>query len=396
MPDVRTHGDQQLAESLLRLPEVQQAIEKFEKSSQDMSARRHLLATSLRLSQEMAPDVAEIMRSCARTLGISAPIETYVYPGAMFNAAAVKPEKGRLFVILSSSLLEGFEEDELKFVVGHELGHHVYEHHRIPVAALLQGRPPISAGLALQLFAWQRYAEISCDRAGMLCTGNLDSAARSLFKLASGLKSNRVQVNIGQFLAQAGDLRNEVESSNRADETMRSDWFSTHPFSPLRLVAAQLFAKSEFMQKAGVARNDLETQVDDIMGVMSPSYLSEDSEVAEHMRRLLFAAAVVLANASGSVSEVTLKALRELLGHGRVPDDLDQNAIKDVLPSRSQKVKEQVPLLRRAQVIRDLCVIARANGHIDAKELKIIREVAAAIDVDADSITCLEATTGSL
>jgi Zn-dependent protease with chaperone function len=63
---------------------------------------------------------------------VDGPLEIFVYPEPRFNAAAVKPEKGRLLLMVSSALLEGFEPDELRFVAGHEVGHYLFDHHAIP------------------------------------------------------------------------------------------------------------------------------------------------------------------------------------------------------------------------------------------------------------------------
>lgn len=386
--DIRAQGDRDLADLLLRDHEIQRAIERFEKEAEDLGARRELLATALRLSPEMAPDIHGMMEDCRATLGIESPVETYVYPSPVYNAAAVRPERGLLFVILSSTLLEAFEPHELRFVVGHELGHHLFEHYRIPLPVLLGGPARIGPGLALQLFAWQRYAEISSDRAGVICAGGLDPAARALFKLASGLRGGRVRILIDKFLSQVGELRQEVERMAGADKPMRSDWFATHPFSPLRLRAAELFAKSELMEPGAMPRADLEAQVQELMTLMDPSYLSAPSELAEAMRRLLFAGAILIATASGTVDEKALEELRRLLGPGAVPWEIRPELIREDLARRVEAVKALVPPLRRAQVIRDLCVIARADGRVSDVELKILEEIAAAVGVDRSVVSC--------
>ena len=193
---LQAQGDTDASERLLADREVQRAIERFEKDADKLGARRQLLGTAMRLSPEMAPDIAATMDACRSVLGIELPVETYVYPSPQFNAAAIRPERGLLLVMLSSSLLEAFESDELKFVIGHELGHHLFDHHRIPGGALLGGEVQIGAALALQLFAWQRYAEISSDRAGLACAGRLEPAAHALFKLST---PNKVRALIGSF-----------------------------------------------------------------------------------------------------------------------------------------------------------------------------------------------------
>lgn len=384
--DLRAAGDRDLAERILSEPGVQSAIERYEKLAEESGARRHLLATALRLTPEMAPDVHEIVESCRTTLGLDTPLETYVYPELQYNAAAVRPEGGRLFVMFSAGLLEGFEPDELRFVIGHELGHHLFEHHSIPVQPLLEagvGDP----GFPLRLFAWQRYAEISSDRAGLLCAGGLEPAARALFKLASGLRGSRVKIRIDQFLAQVGDLREESERLAKADEPVRSDWFHTHPFSPLRVNAADLCARSELIVPNGMPRVELEAQVEELIRLMEPNYLQERSEQAEAMRRLLFAGAVLIAASASEIEKKALRALEGLLGPGSVPRTLNEPAIRNDLARRIERVREVVPALRRAQVIRDLCVIARADGVITAAEERILFEIADAVGVDRALVT---------
>lgn len=385
----RAGGDRDLFALLEREPEVRAAMARAERDDADLATRRQLLATAMRLSGDMAPDLHGTMQHCRATLAIASEVETYVYPSPVFNAAAVKPERGVLFVLVSSSLLEAFEPDELRFVIGHELGHHAFGHHRLPLGLLLGGASTVPPGLALQLFAWQRYAEISSDRAGLACAGAFEPAARALFKLASGLRGGRVKVDIDKFVEQATDFRREVERTGRGDEPLRADWFASHPFSPLRVRALQLAAKSELMPGAGgMPLAELEAETEELMSLMQPSYLKGDTEAAEAMRRLLFAGAVLIAYSSGHPEKAALGALESLLGTGSVPDGVDPAQIRTDLPRRIARVRETVPVLRRAQVLRDLCVIARSEGRIDERERGIIHEIADGIGVDRSVIGC--------
>jgi hypothetical protein len=387
--DLQAEGERDLRDRLLAEHEIRRAIEQTGKQlEKQQGARRQLLATATRLTAEMAPELHAILSRCKETLGVEGPLEIFVYPDPTFNAAAVRPERGRLLMMVSSGLLEGFDDDELGFVAGHEFGHWLFDHHQIPVGVLLAGRSQVSPSLALQLFAWQRYAEISADRAGLVCAGGLEAAAHGLFKLASGLTGGRVKIRIDEFLAQAGDLQKEAESLAAADERPRSDWFASHPFSPLRLMAARLFAASELMQPGGTPRDRLEAEVQELMTLMDPSYLQGRSEVAELMRRLLFAGGVAVAAVSGEVTQEALDALEDLLGPGSIPAELKPDVIKADLPNRIEAVRAKVPVLRRAQVIRDLCVIARADGRVERGEVKVIREIAEAVGVDETLVDC--------
>jgi tellurite resistance protein len=390
--DLRAQGERDLTAELLADPDVKAAIAQVEKDKRKAGARHRLLATALRLTPDMAPDVDEIIQSCRKTLAMETPIETYVYPSPMFNAAAVRPERGTLFMMLSSSLLEAFWAPELRFVIGHELGHHAFEHHKIPLAALIENeRNPAPPELVLKAFAWQRYAEISADRAGLVCAGALQAGAWALFKLASGLRGGRIDLRIDRFLEQARDLVAEVEHMELADARARGDWFASHPFSPLRLEAALHFARTSAMTPGGVTIAEIEPHVEAVMSLMMPGYLHEKSDAAEVMRRLLFAGAVLVAHASGGMSDVEAERIEALLGDGALPLDLDLAAIREDLPRRIARFVEEVPALRRGQVIRDLTLVARADGVIDAAELAVLHELADAVGVSRS----LVATTAS-
>jgi tellurite resistance protein len=380
---LRAAGDRDLAERLGREPEIRDAVERLARLREDdPGARRQLLATALRLGPGVAPELHAIVEECRARLEEELPVESYVYPEPRFNAGLMRPEKGRLLLLLSSGLVEAFEPEELRFVVGHELGHHVFDHHAIPVAALHGGAVEVSGPLALQVFAWQRYAEVSADRTGLLCAGALEGAARALLKLTSGL--SKVTLRLDEFLAQAGDLEIEAKGGN-------GDWFATHPFSPLRLRVAKLFADSELFREGGEPRDQLEAGVAELMSIMEPSYLSDASDGAKAMRRLLFAGGVVVAAATDGISDVEIEALEKLLGVGALDSKLNVNAVREDLPRRIEDVRELVGPLKRAQVVRDLCVIALADGNADQSELRVLRAIAEQLGVDA---TLVDRTVG--
>jgi len=197
--DLRYRNDLEQAEALTEEREVKRVTEWLEKQEAEGSTglRRQLLATSVRLSRKMAPDIYKLSDECVERLSMDTPLELYVFNSAQFNAMCFKPEEGRVFVMFSSSLLEGFSPKELQFVMGHEFGHHIYNHHEIPIGYLVKGRQRPDPKLALRLFAWSRNAEISADRAGAYCANDLHSVASALFKLSSGLTGDLDRLGTG-------------------------------------------------------------------------------------------------------------------------------------------------------------------------------------------------------
>jgi Zn-dependent protease with chaperone function/tellurite resistance protein len=378
---LRSRGDIELSARLLALPEVKLYQVRRERDPVEQT-RRQLLAQAVRLTPAMAPALHTAVDHCRTVIGVDIPVELYVWPSPGYNAFSFAAERGRGFVGVTSSILEGFEDRELRFVIGHELGHLAFSHHDVPVALLTDRNTGLSADQVLTVFQWQRWAEISADRAGLACAGEVAPAATAFFKLASGLSHQVVKFDIDEFLKQLGDLASESEASRSKDDGPTADWFSSHPLSPVRVRAVQLAATSELIDPKGTAVAVLEDSVTDLMSLTDPSYLHEPGEIGEAMRRLLLAGGAVVASAGGPLEDEEHAALETLLGIGAVPSHINVAALRDDLERRIARVNEVVPAPRRAQVIRDLAVIARADGRVDPAEVAEIRRIAAAVDVD--------------
>jgi len=390
--NIRCSNDLNLYEKLLSSREVKKTNEWIERESKKnpASTRRHLLSSSVRLTEKMSPSIHAMAQDCIEKLNVTIPLELYVFSSPSFNAACFKPEDDRLYVMFSSSLLEGFTEQELKYVMGHELGHHIYSHHDVPIGYLLKGERHPSPRMALELFAWSRYAEISADRAGAHCAQDFPAVASALFKLSSGLTSDLIKFDLDDFLAQVDEM--QIVDAEPGDGAPKGDWFSTHPFSPLRVKALQHFHNSEFIEAKGISKEQLEINVQSLMGIMEPSYLEGKTEVAEAMRRMLFAGAIAVADASGGISEKEVEVFKEFFGKFALNDKLNLEKIKKTMADRAEDVKEIASRSQCAQLIRDLVVISKADGQVSKKEKKILVEAAKLLGVSSET---LEQTLGA-
>ncbi len=384
---VRCQSDLDMFERLLEDLTVKRVNEQIEQAARKdggrSGLRRRLLTTSVRLSEAMAPDLHKIANECSERLELGIELELYVYSSPVYNAMCFKPEAGRLFVMFSSSLLEAFTDKELKFVMGHELGHHVYNHHAIPIGYILRGGTRPDPRLALDLFTWSRYAEISADRAGAHCAQDLLAVSRALFKLASGLSGSSVQFHLDDFLAQVDAM--QVEDAVPGQGAPKEDWFSTHPFSPLRVKALTLFHNSE-LAGGTQSKHDLEVAVQGVMSLMEPSYLDGRTDTAENMRRLLFAGALVVANADGNISEEEVAIFEKFFGKGAFSDSLNLDALHDDLEDRIAQVREMASTPQAMQVLRDLCLVARSEGLISQVETDVLNEIADGLGVPREFV----------
>ncbi len=223
--------------------------------------KAELLGHAVKIGPRQFPRVHALTEQCAHTLGIMPPT-VYVINNQQLNAATYGTNDDA-FILLHSALVDHLSDEELLSVIGHECGH-IHNNHVVYLTALhyltnIAGLFLRNIGLPalLALRAWSRRAEITCDRAGALCTRDLGVALRALTKLALGSQKLYDQLDIDVFVEQHAEAQ---ESVGRFGEV-----FATHPWLPKRVLALRAFGESELYRKhAGLGNGGLSMdQVDD-------------------------------------------------------------------------------------------------------------------------------------
>jgi len=165
----------------------------------------------------------------------------------------------------------------------------------------------------------------------------------------------------------------------------RSDWFSTHPFSPLRVKALKLFERSELHGGTG-SKENLEMGVQSVLSLMEPSYLEAKTDTAEAMRRLLFAGLIAVADADHGISSEELDIFAKFFGKYAFSDKLDIEKIKQTVARRAAEVKLKASQTQAMQVLHDMCLMAQADGGAHASERVVLDQVANALDIPTSFI----------
>jgi Zn-dependent protease with chaperone function len=168
----------------------------------------------------------------------------YIAGGAL-NAFTAGVEK--LLIVLYSGAIEALTNEEMLFVIAHELGHiksaHVLYYQVakfLPVIGEIVGTATLGLGelfgmgVEVALLRWQRMSEFTADRAGLLGCQDTDLALRTLMKLAGLPAKYFSQINTEDFIAQARDF----ESMDTDKLTVVAKWLSTmgatHPWTVMR------------------------------------------------------------------------------------------------------------------------------------------------------------------
>ncbi len=208
--------------------------------------RSQLLGSAVKVGDRQFPRIANIAKQCAETLHIATPT-VYIVNNQSLNAATYGTNE-ESFIMVHSALVDHYSDEELLTVIGHECGH-IHNSHVVYLTALhyLTRMAGVFVQWAVEpaliaLRAWSRRAEITCDRAGMLCSKSDVVAQRSLTKLALGSRKLYEEFNLDAFLEQYDEGK---DGMGRHMEV-----FATHPYLPKRVLAMRVFAESALYRKA--------------------------------------------------------------------------------------------------------------------------------------------------
>jgi Zn-dependent protease with chaperone function len=168
-------------------------------------AAAYIKTNAVRLSPQQLPEIYEFTREAAERLGM-APPDVYVIQHNVWNAFAVKLAGRRLVVLFSGavdSLMAHGQAKELRFLIGHELGHHVAGHLDRKHTWVVCGAWMIWA------YLWyHRRRELTCDRIGLYCAGSLNTAQAAMTNLTVGAQLTP-HVNVDAAIAQWEEHKRE-------------------------------------------------------------------------------------------------------------------------------------------------------------------------------------------
>jgi len=215
---------------------------------------------SLMVGPSQYEDIYAISAECARRLGIGIP-QVFIAITEEPNSFTLASDDITPVIVLTKRLVELLDRDELGFVIGHECGH-IHNLHgvyntavemlvnptaQVVLRKLLSGGMPLGVvrtiatalqgSLRLFLLNWSRCAEITCDRAGLICCGDVAHAERALIKLLVGDGELLKQFNMQAFLNQA-----------KQGQSLMGIWMEmrqTHPLMAKRIEGLRIFAETE-------------------------------------------------------------------------------------------------------------------------------------------------------
>ncbi|HKA94771.1 MAG TPA: M48 family metallopeptidase, partial [Streptosporangiaceae bacterium] len=166
--------------------------------------------------------------------------ELYISQNPVPNAMTLGSDKP--FIVITTGLVDLYDPEEMRFAIGHELGHVLSGHavyrtmlfHLTRLAARLAWFAVGYISLRVIIAAleeWYRKSELSCDRAGVLAGQDPAAARRALMKLAGGSRMSELSHDAFHEQAREYDAVPDVREGLIKLLQMQG---TTHPFAVIR------------------------------------------------------------------------------------------------------------------------------------------------------------------
>ncbi|MFY9748072.1 MAG: M48 family metalloprotease [Acidobacteriaceae bacterium] len=209
-------------QAMTRLQQIP-ALHTVVRTASDKVGRPWIESTfnGIRLGPRQLPEIWKHAVLAARILGLAKMPDVYVAGDQQWNTYTFGSDTSA-FIVLGTALLTNFQHEELLFLLAREMGHCAAGHalwktatrfltggdgtHSGPLSGGIMGAISptkwLEGAVDIPLMAWQRQAEITADRAGLLAVGNELLARRVL--LGWSIHSARLlkQVNIEEWMKQ--------------------------------------------------------------------------------------------------------------------------------------------------------------------------------------------------
>ena len=233
-------ADKAALQALRRIPIFDEVLKKMFGFFGEKPVRLAFQADAVHVSNKQFPEVYRLYKEALRTLDAPHEYPLFMSQTPMVNAGAYGMNKP--FIILNSGTRLLLTDEELQYVIAHEIAHIMSDHVLYKTMTVLlinlanMGFPVVGVAaraVLVGLLEWSRKSELSCDRAGLLAMQDPEVVMSAMLKMAGG-PTSQDRTDLNEFIVQADEYR---ESGDVADQVFKvlNVLGRTHPFHVLRV-----------------------------------------------------------------------------------------------------------------------------------------------------------------
>jgi len=232
-------ADKAALQALRRIPVFDEVLKKLFGFFGEKPVRLAFQANAVRVSSKQFPRLQGLYDEVLKTLDSPQDYPLFVSQTPIVNAGAWGMDEP--FIVLNSGTVSLLDDQQLAYIMGHELGHILSDHvlYKTMTALLLQlaqmGFPLVglaARAVLVALLEWSRKSELSCDRAGLLAVQDPEVVMRTMLKMAGGGEDE--ETNLQEFIVQAEEYRAGGDVADQVFKILNLIG-STHPFWTLRV-----------------------------------------------------------------------------------------------------------------------------------------------------------------
>lgn len=237
-------ADRAALNTLRALPGFDNVLRKIYGFFGERGVRLLFQANAVRVGPSQFPRVHGVFTEVCATMDWEPRPDLFISQTPLVNAGAYGMD--RPFIVLNSGALTLLDDEELRTILGHELGHVISGHalYRTILVILLEfgfRNLPFLAGIALlpiqiALLEWYRKSELSSDRAGLLASQDPVASMRMFMKLAGG--GDIEEMDLDAFMVQAREYEQGGDALDTVYKVLNT-LGATHPFHTLRAAELQ-------------------------------------------------------------------------------------------------------------------------------------------------------------
>ncbi len=240
--------DEAALRNMEAIPGFSMAVKAFLKIGYEKMMHGTNMASSIRLSPTQLPDIYQYLPPICTKLSIEEP-EFYLQMDPTPNAYTFGDSK--IFIVVTSGLIEYLDDNEITSVIAHECGHIACRHvlYHTMASLLLEGGMGLLGNILdpikYALLYWSRKSELSCDRAAALVAG-VESVLETQVRLAGGPKNITGGINIEEWAAQA-ERYEDIRDGGLWNKTLQilATMNNSHPFAAVRVREILKWSKTE-------------------------------------------------------------------------------------------------------------------------------------------------------
>lgn len=215
-----------------------------------------LCGSNYHVTQKSCPQLYNLVNEVAETLDIDRLPQIYTQWGYFVNAFTTG-YKNDTILVLYSGAVDLLNEEELRYIIGHEMGHiksgHVLYHQMASLFSKILTdfaiAQPFIGPIQLALQYWNRMSEFTADRAGLLASQDLDAALNGIMKM-SGLPMRYFDVADHEaFIEQAEEFQEKYSGTTDTIIKNISILDNSHPWTIMRAAELIKWVKSGEYQK---------------------------------------------------------------------------------------------------------------------------------------------------